>query len=169
MMKKNITITLFFSEIVNDIENKTWRKGKSLDTGDNTEAVSNTVFDIEEDNNKDRATRVLDTAFEECIDMCYPYTKVAVSDNTSLDNELQEHEQYVMNLQVPEDFSETTAKLLKQHVHDYLVCSVMEDWAQTTMPDSQAYWLAKKEECGEKIRTSLNYRVGRVRRPLTPF
>ena len=155
------------SELLYDIRNYAYVEGDMMRTED--EHDRHGVMDVGEDGNIDRVTRVLDLAFADCVELCYPYTKVEVEDETALDDKLQERDALVLIMRVPDDFSQTTVELLRRLVHELLVYKVMADWTSHTKPESEAKWRQKAEEVEGKITSSLNSRVGRVRRTLSPF
>ena len=162
-----MTLTFKREEILYDCKNYAYVEGDTMKTQDEHERHQ--VMDICEDGNIDRVTRVLDLAFADCVELCYPYSKVEVTDETSLDDTLEESAAMVLRLLVPDDFSQTTVELLRRLVHELLVYKVMADWMSHTKPESEGKWAAKAEDVEEKIRSSLNYRVGMVRRTLSPF
>lgn len=164
---KTVTLTFKREEILYDCKNYAYIEGDVMHAKDEHERHQ--VFDIGEDGNVDRATRVLDLAFAACVELCYPYSKVSVGEETSLDDTLEERSSYVMRLLVPDDFSQTTVELLRRLVHELLVYKVMADWMSITKPESEPNWRKKIEDAEQGILSSLNGRVGRVRRTLTPF
>lgn len=164
---KSVTLTFKREEILYDCRNYAYVEGDTMKTQD--EHDRHQVMDIGEDGNIDRVTRVLDLAFADCVELCYPYSKVEVTDETALDDTLQERDTLVLNMLVPDDFSQTTVELLRRLIHELLVYKVMADWTSHTKPESEEKWAKKAEEVEGKISSSLNYRVGRVRRTLSPF
>ena len=127
------------------------------------------VFDIAEEGNIDRVTRMLDLAHAECVEEMYPYTKKPC-ENTEEENDiLGETPEYIIQLLVPDDFSKTTVSLITKLVHEYMVYRVLTDWFSITNPASVENWGAKLMDIGEQIRGYLNARCGRVRRTQTPF
>lgn len=146
-----------------------------------TEHDRHQVMDICEDGNIDMVRRVMNRAFAECVELCYPYSKIPMSESdlTDIDDVLYNGSpnygplkpvtQYVMELNLPNEFSETTVKLIEAYIHEYLICSVMCYWMSIVKPEAEAHWKEKVEAAGQSIRSSLNSRCGRVRRPLTPF
>lgn len=164
---KQVVLTFKRDEILYDCKNYAYVEGDTMKTQD--EHDRHQVMDIAEDGNIDRVTRVLDLAFAACVELCYPYSKVEVGELTELDDTLAERDNLVLTLLVPDDFSQTTVELLRRLIHELLVYKVMADWTSHTKPESEAKWEKKAEETEEKISSSLNYRVGRVRRTLSPF
>lgn len=164
---KKVTLTFKREEILYDCKNYAYVEGDTMKTED--EHDRHQVMDIGEDGNVDRVTRVLDLAFAHCVELCYPYSKVEVEDETSLDDTLQERDELVLHLMVPDDFSQTTVELMRRLIHEFLVYKVMADWMSLTKPDGEAKWVQKAEMVESKISAALTFRVGRVRRPLNPF
>ena len=128
------------------------------------------VFDITQNGNVDRVTRVLNLAHAECVEMLFPYTKQELPDRQdSLNDKLIAPEEYHIVMNLPNGFSFTTVKLLQSMLHEYLVCRVLSDWMSITNPSSQANWEAKFRELKTKIQTSLVSRAGKIRRKCKPF
>lgn len=166
--KKKLVFLIFHrKELLYDIENNAYIQGDIMDKGD--EHRRHQVIDIGQDGNVDRVTRILNLAYQECVDMLYPYTKAEVAEESSLDNTFGAPDMYKMRLLVPEDFSKGTVALLKGLIHEYMVCRVIADWVSITYNDSYPTWASKLEETREKIGACMNTRGRRVRRTQTPF
>ena len=90
------------------------------------------VFDICQDGNIDRVTRVMDLVVSHARELLFPYSKVEVDENEEREDSLNETETYVIELRVPDDFSKTTATYLEKLIHDYIVYKVLEDWLVIT-------------------------------------
>lgn len=134
------------------------------------EHAKHQVFDIVQDGNVDRVTRILNLAHSECVEMLFPYTKNEIqSDGCMLDDKLTEPESYDIILSLPKCFSMTTVRLLKDLIHEYLVCRVLADWMSITKPDSQRNWEEKLASLKIKMKSSLVSRRGKTRRRLSPF
>nr|DAV37249.1 MAG TPA: hypothetical protein [Caudoviricetes sp.] len=168
--ERNKTVTLIFkrAELVYDAENYSFVEGDIMEAND--DHAKHQVFDIGQEGNINRVTRVLNLAYTECVEMLYPYTKEIIpEDQEALDDVLSAPEKYNITLTVPESFSLSTVKLLKNLIHEYLVCRVLADWMSITNPKSQANWEDKIVTLKTKIQTSLVSRAHKVRRKLKPF
>lgn len=155
-------------ELLYDIKNASFVEGDIMDT-DNIHA-QHQVFDVGESGNVDRVTRVLNLAHSECVEMLFPYTKLEIpTEQETIDNTLNAPEEYVIDAVFPEGFSMTTVNLLRELIHEYLVCTALADWMSITNPKSQKNWEEKKERIKSKVRTSLVSRRGKVRRKISPF
>jgi len=164
---KRVTITFKRDELLYDIRNYAWVEGDIMPVKDEHERHQ--VIDVGEDGNVDRVNRVLDLAFAQCVELCYPYSKVAVGDETEADDTLNAPATYVLRLRVPDDFAQSTVNLLEKLIHELLVCKVMADWMSITKPDAKENWQVKILELEFQITANLNFRVGRVRRRMNPF
>ena len=164
---KTVKLTFFREALIYDAHNIAWVEGDVMKT-DNLHD-KHQVQDIAEDGNIDRVTRVLDLAIAECVEACYPYSKVPVEQTTEMDDTFRETDAYVVNLLVPDDFSQTTVTLIERYIHELLVCRVLADWFSITYPDKAALWDAKAEAAKQAMQSSLNARIGRVRKTQTPF
>lgn len=165
---KDATLTFKRAELIYDASNYSFVEADILPEGD--ECRRHQVFDIRQDGNVDRVTRVLNMAHAECVEMLYPYTKEEIPDEQeALDDVLKEPETYEIKLTLPETFSLTTLRLLEELIHEYLVCRVLADWMSITNPESEANWQRKFTTLREKIRTALVSRTKMIRRKLSPF
>jgi hypothetical protein len=72
-------------------------------------------------------------------------------------------------MSLPEGFSMTTVRLLKQLIHEYMVCRVLADWMSITNPGSQKNWEDKIRTAKSKIQTALVSRRGKVKIKMNPF
>lgn len=165
---KSATLTFKREQLLYDVENYSFVEGDIMQEDD--EHARHQVFDIGQNGNVDRVTRVLNLAHSECVEMLYPYTKEEIQDEQeALDDILIAPDEYEIELSLPEGFSLTTLKLLKHLIHEYLVCRVLADWMSITNPKSQANWEDKMHSLKTKIQTALVSRSGKVRRKLKPF
>ena len=154
-------------ELLYDIGNYSYVEGDIIPTQDEHERHQ--VIDVVEDGNVDRVTRVLDLAFAQCVELCYPYSKVAIEDGTELDDTKSEPSVYELRLRLPDGFSQTTVTLLEKLIHELLVYKVMADWMSITKPTSKQNWEERIQEIEGQVIGTLNCRRGRVRRTQTPF
>ena len=164
---KRVTLTFKREEILYDCRNYAYIEGDTMKTAD--EHDRHQVMDVGEDGNVDRVARVLDLAFAQCVELCYPYSKETVGDETEADDTLNAPATYVLRLRVPDDFAQSTVTLLGKLIHELLVYKVMADWMSITKPDAKANWQEKIQEMEAQIVSHLNFRIGRVRRTQTPF
>lgn len=165
---KTVEMTFHREALLYDIKNYAYIEGHVM--GEENQHAQHTLVDIGEEGNVDRVTRVLDLAFAECIEFCYPYSKVPVNERNQICDVLDDgSEGYVMDLKVPDDFSQTTVLLLERMIHEYMVCKVLWDWLSITNPEAATGWAVRVEAARESVKDTLNARIGRVRKTQTPF
>ena len=82
MAKQTITITLYMSELVFDVQNKTYLTGRSRTNGENFEQVANMQADDEEENSK-QILRSIGNAYGSLMAKLSEYV---VSDKTTSTN-----------------------------------------------------------------------------------
>ncbi len=164
---KIATIVLKRQELLYDCKNLGFIESDVMRVED--EHSRHQVADIGEDGNVDRVTRIFDLTFAKIVELCYPYSKIPVEDESFIDDRFREAKVYAVDLLVPDDFSQTTLILLERLMHELMVARVMEDWLGITNPEASAKWAVKAEGLEEDIRTHLNGRCGRVRKTQTPF
>jgi len=167
IFNNHATLRFERQELIDDIKNYAYIEGDTMKR--DAEHDKHMVFDIAEKGNIDRVTRVLDLTFAQCVELCYPYAKKEVKANTSRDNELEEEDEYVMLLNLPATFSETTVTLLEKYIHEYMVYRVMEDWMGLTKPESMLFWREKADRLEVEIKKALNSRCKAFVRKQHPF
>lgn len=164
-----LKIKLIFSrkELLYDIKNYAYIEGQVM--GEENQNAQHTLVDIGEDGNIDRVSRVLNVVHAQTIEMLYPYTKEEPIEE-EINDELEEPENYIIEIRVPKTFSRTTVVLLSRLIHEYMVYSVLHDWLSVTYPKAADNWLLKKENAEKDISSIKNLRRGSfIRKITTPF
>ena len=163
---KVVTLSWFMSQLMYDIKNYAYIEAMSMDEND---VRRSQIMEIGEEGNIDRVRRVLDLKIAIIGERLYPYTKRFLEDEAMLHDKLCNRDGYSLELNVPDDFSATTALMLERVIHEMLVCWVMSDWLSRLKPESWEIWETKAGEMFDGLTHSLTARIGRVRRTQTPF
>lgn len=140
------------------------RKGVEVDINH----AKHITADIGEEGNVDRVSRKLQLVYMDAVELLYPYTKLEIQAET-IDDDLSEPDQYVIEMNVPVTASRTTLMHLSTLIHEYLVCSVVADWLSTTNPQASVSWRERMEAAKVEINRVKNFRRGPVIRKLSPF
>lgn len=164
---RKVTLTFKRSELLYDIRNYAYVEGDIMMPPN--EHAQHQTFDIAEDGNIDRVSRVLGLAHSECVEFLYPFTKVAVDETEERDDILDAPDEYVIEMEVPETFAKSTCNILERYIHEYLICRVLADWFSITKPEAATNWAAKAQAAQDGIMSSKNRRTKRVRRGMSPF
>ena len=126
---KKITITLKLSELIYDVQNKTYLTGKSRRSGSNHEQVANMQANDDDEN----ANQILRS-----ISMAYATLKTKLSEYMTLmdssgTNELLSGEgELSLELQMPSNYNTSTVDTLVKAAHEYVVSVAISDWFTIT-------------------------------------
>ncbi len=167
MQTKTVVLNFKRIEFLDDLKQNSYVAGDIMPGED--EHRKHQVFDIAEDGNVDRVTRVLNLTMAEVRELLYPYTKSAVDEGDNRVNNLVEVETYTITMTVPEAFSKTTLSYLELLIHELIIDRIMFDWLSQTYPDAAKTWEEKAEKTLAKIQETKNKRMRRGRRTMTPF
>ena len=160
MAKQTITITLYMSELVFDVQNKTYLTGRSRTNGENFEQVANMQADDEEENSK-QILRSIGNAYGSLMAKLSEYV---VSDKTTATNLITDQEaNLTIALQMPGSYNKAANEAVVAAVHQYIVNTAIADWfVITNKPDAVDYVNLAAVNITQ-LREALNKRVRPVR------
>lgn len=163
MAKKTIIITEHISELMYDIQNKTYLTGRSRYTGANHEEVANMQAN-EDDENANQIIRSIGNAFS------YLKTKLAeflVEDDTTGNNtQISAETDLVLTLMLPSNYNQATIDSVSAAVHKYIVNTAIGDWFAITNKSDAADYVTMATNNLEEIREAINKRVRPVRKAI---
>lgn len=158
MAKKTITLTLYVSELVYDIQNKTYLTGRSRKTGSNHEEVANMQAN-DDDENADQVMRSIQNAFGTLK------TKLAEwlnDDGTTSSDELMsitDKSTLEVVLNMPSNYNSSTRDAISAALHQYIVNTAIGDWFTITdKADASDYFTLSTNNL-EAIREAVNKRL----------
>lgn len=146
--KRTVRLKFLREELLYDIKNYAFIEGDVM--GEEKQHAQHVLVDIGEKGNVDRVTRILSVVHQAAIEMLYPFTKQEPIEEV-IDDRLQEPEEYVIEMSVPESMSRTTLHMLSRLIHEFMVYSVLADWLSITNPNAAANWAVKAEATKEEI------------------
>lgn len=164
---KRVEIRLKRTELLYDIANIAFVEGDVLPQ--DMQHQKHQVQDITMKGNIDRVTRIMDIVFEECIQLLYPFTKEAVLEDIVTDDILKESDVYVIKMSIPDNFANGTVNLLTKLIHEFIVARVLWDWFLIVNVEKAGAWEIRANKAKENIKSCIKKRMGKVKRPLTPF
>lgn len=167
---KQAVLVFSREQLLYDIKNIAYVEADVMSAED--EHQRHQVFDIAEDGNVDRVTRVMDLAVDKCREILFPLTKTVVDEVESRDDNLKETPVYYIYLSLPQSFSKTTLDYLSKLIHELIVYTVLVDWLSITdITNESAYqkWANKLSDVISEIGRAKSTKIRRARRTQTPF
>lgn len=161
MSKKTLEITLYMSEIIYDVRNKSFLTGRSRNNGDiNLEEVAN-MQASEDDEDMNQILRSIGSAVDALKSGLSEYM-TAPSDAPS--NKLIEPNVNIsIQLSMPSNYNESVGQSIATSAHQFVVCSALSEWFLITNKADAGDYDKLAGEHLAVIRTSINKRVRPVR------
>ena len=172
---KTVVLTFLRNELLDDLDQYGYVEGDVQKASGGQKELEHLdhgrhqTMDITQDGNIQIVTRHLDLALSRCREALFPYSKMEVDDGVTMDDVLVDTDTYVIELHVPEDFSQSTVVYLEQLIHNLLIYWVLYYWLSITKPDGAEKWLAAAKSIEEEIKGALARRCGKVYRRMSPF
>lgn len=154
-LKKTITATLTMTEVLYDIMNETYLRGRSLQNGENYKEVAN-MFASLDDENADKILRSIKRSFAEVKTELSEYLD---EDGKTTNNALiNATDDLVLSLKMPTNFNEAATAGLAEAVHSYIVNKTVSDWYIVTNKNDAQDYLAIAASALDSIRKSASKR-----------
>lgn len=159
--------------ILYDIENMAYT---IADTGEHNRHTLHRVRDICMEGNLDRVSRVLGLAYSNLLTVLLPVLDSSRI-NINKDQSCVPHDYHIRL----SDKNSMKYRLTKEHklkiketAHEYMVCMVLADWLDVTMPEGADVWKYRAQNCLESLKDlvmtlSTISICGGFRRKLNPF
>ena len=161
MAKLTLTITLHMSELLYDVENKTYLAGRSKDSGDNYEGVSySQASDAEAERNQ--ILRSIGNAYQTLLNEVSEWlngTKTTSSDT------LQPESDIVVTLLMPSNYRSTVIDVISSSMHQFIVNTAIADWYMLTDKEDSADHLTLAATNLNQLKSAINKRL-RPSRPV---
>ena len=156
MAKKAITITLYMSEIIYDVQNKTYLTGRSRQTGTNHEEVANMQAN-DDDENLNQILRSIGNAFANIKTKLSEYieekTTTGTNEMLSVDKDL------TIGLNMPPNYNNASNDTISTALHQYLVNSAIGDWFTITNKNDASDYITLAAANLEQLREAVNKRM----------
>lgn len=128
-MKQTITIQLNTSEIIYDIQNKTFLTGRSLGGNSNPSHVANMQAN-DDDENAAQILRSITTAFSILRNRLAEYQ--TATDNLATNESFTDSDNLLLNLEMPSNFNASVTKSIGALAHQFVVAAAIADWFAIT-------------------------------------
>ena len=134
MPRKNLTITLYMSELIYDFQNKAFLTGRSRRAADmDAEAASN-IQASDDDEDKNQALRSIQNAYSQLL--VELSEAIGKGSGTTASNKLiSDTDNIIINLSLPSNYSLGLKDALTSSIHDYIINKALMDWFTITNPN----------------------------------
>lgn len=134
MARKNLTVTLYMSELIYDFQNKAYLTGRSRRAGDmDAEAASN-IQASDDDEDKNQALRSIQNAYAQLlVELSEGVQKETSTKSSNI--LISESQNIVINLSLPSNYSMGLKDALTSSIHDYIINKSLMDWFLITNPN----------------------------------
>lgn len=158
MAKKNVTITLYMSEMIYDVKNKSYLKGRSLVDQDPARVAYMQAND--DDENLNQVLRSIGGAFGSLKSELSEYIEESASTGNNI---LQPNEDIIVALKMPSNFNEAAVKVVSEGLHKYIVNMALAEWYKNTDPNDFDSYMKLAIENMKEVRDGINKRLRPVR------
>ena len=159
--KKKVTATIDIEELLYDIMNETYLRGRTIQNGENHKEVAS-MYASEDDENLDKLLRSIKKGFAEVKTELAEYLD---EDGTTTDNSRYDGTtDLVLNLTMPSNFNEAATAGVGEAIHDYLKNTAIAEWYMVTNKADAEQYVA----LAQKSLVSIQQAVSKRSRPKRP-
>ena len=156
MAKKVIAITLYMSELIYDVQNKTYLTGRSRQTGTNHEEVANMQAN-DDDENANQIMRSIGNAFANLKTKLSEY--INENGTSTNDKQLSSTGNLTLSLNMPPNYNNAANDTISTALHQYLVNCAIGDWFTITNKNDASDYITLAAANLEQLREALNKRM----------
>ena len=138
-MKKSIQLKLKMSELIYDIQNKTYLTGRSLNDGTNHSHVAN-MQATDDDENEAQILRSITNAYAVLRNRLSEY--IELSEETSNNDSFTSEDTIDLTLLMPSNFNLSVTKTIGEAAHQFIVSTAIADWFSITAKGETADYTA---------------------------
>lgn len=159
--KKKVTATIDIKELLYDIMNETYLRGRTIQNGENHKEVAS-MYASEDDENLDKLLRSIKKGFAEVKTELAEYLDEGgtTTDNSRYDGESD----LELNLTMPSNFNEAATTGVGEAIHDYLKNTAIAEWYMVTNKADAEQYVA----LAQKSLVSIQQAVSKRSRPKRP-
>ncbi len=165
MAKKSLSVTLYMSEIIYDVQNKTYLTGRSRQNGQNHEEVAN-MMNNDDDENLNQVLRSIGNAFASLKTRLSEYlTDTGTTSNNIL---IDGATDLTISLLMPSNFNQATKDSISGNAHQFIVNTAIAEWFTITDKNDAQDYVNMAAGNIAQIREAINKRVQPTRTAVTP-
>ena len=156
MAKKVIAITLYMSELIYDVQNKTYLTGRSRQTGTNHEEVANMQAN-DDDENANQIMRSIGNAFANLKTKLSEY--INENGTSTNDKQISSTGNLTLSLNMPPNYNNASNDTISTALHQYLVNCAIGDWFTITNKNDASDYITLAAANLEQLREAANKRM----------
>ena len=156
MAKKVIAITLYMSELIYDVQNKTYLTGRSRQTGTNHEEVANMQAN-DDDENANQIMRSIGNAFANLKTKLSEY--INENGTSTNDKQISSTGNLTLSLNMPPNYNNASNDTISTALQQYLVNSAIGDWFTITNKNDASDYITLAAANLEQLREAVNKRM----------
>lgn len=159
--KKTVTATIVMEELLYDVMNETYLRGRTIQNDTNYKEVASMFASLDEEN-QDKILRSIKRAFAEVKTELSEYLN---ENGLTTDNKLiSSDKDLVISLTMPTNFNEAASAGVAEAIHDYIRNSTVADWYLVTNKADAADYVTLAQRSMESVRKSVSKRSRPMRR-----
>lgn len=157
MARKDLTITLYMSELIYDFQNKAFLTGRSRRVADmDSEAASN-IQASDDDEDKNQVLRSIQNAYSQLL--VELSESVRTGSGTTASNELIDGDTNItINLSLTSNYPLALKDALTSSIHDYIINKALMDWFVITNPNEAKTYSELSVAAIKNLHETLNRR-----------
>lgn len=154
-MKKSLNIKLNISEIIYDVQNKTYLTGKALGNGENHSHVAG----IQANDDEEDSSQVLRSVTMALSVLRNKLSEYITDEKSSSENNLVEATTpFTITLSMPSNFNSAVTQTLCDAAHQFVVATAVADWLAITAKGETADYTAVADSALKVLDEALNKR-----------
>lgn len=167
---KELTITLYKSEILYEVQNKAFLTGQSKLTDDNAPAVA-VMQASDDDSNLNQLLRSIGAAYAQLKVKLSAYAGASTEPaKLNTDNkQIGIEDNFIFNLKITPNYNHDFTDAATQAMHGYMVNKTLADWFMLTNPSEAAVYYQLAENDLSASKNYLGARIKPIRRKLSTF
>lgn len=134
MVRKNLTITLYMSELIYDFQNKAYITGISRRAGGTDAEVASKMQASDDDEDVNQALRSIQGAYGQLL-VELSEGLSSSEENTSTNELINGEENIEIHLSLPSNYNLGLKDALTSNIHDYIINKSLMDWFTITNPN----------------------------------
>lgn len=148
----SITLKLNLSEIVYDIQNKTFLTGRSSTKNENPAHIANMQANDDEENEA-QILRSVTSAFMILRNRLSEY--LTVSEISATNDSVAKEDDLTLLLSMPSNYNRTVTRTLAEMAHQFIVAYAIADWFSITAKGETADYSANASEALKALEEAL--------------